>query len=111
MGAHVSSGDGSPRFELLGEGIGCPEGSGIFGCWCAVQHVYLATEAADSVEDAIAEFAGSHLRFVACRLLTADRRRKWAGAGSRYFVLFWRSRVGICPLWHMRSRGGVLVNG
>ena len=88
MEAHVSSGDCGPRFELLGEGKGCPEGSGIFGCWCEVQHVCLVTEAADVVEDAIAEFAGSHLRFVACRLLTADRRRKWAGAGSR-------NRVGL----------------
>ena len=65
--------------------------------------VYLVTEAADVVEEAIAEFAGSHFRFVACRLLTADRRRKWVGAGSRYHVVLVFERrsfalYGICGL-------------
>ena len=74
-----------------------------FGCWCEVQHVYLGTEAADVVEDVIAEFAGSHLRFVACWLLTADRRRKWVGAGSWYCVVLVFARrsfafYGICGL-------------
>ena len=96
MEAHVSSGDCGPRFEPLGEGIGCPGKSGIFGCWCEVQHVDLVIEAADVVEDAIAEFAGSHLSYVAFRLLTADRRRKWASAGSRFRVV-WRSHIGLLP--------------
>ena len=78
-----------------------------FGCWWEVQHVYLVMEAADVVEDAIAEFAGSHLRYVACRLLTADRRRKWVGAGSRYRVV-WYSRVGLLPFMaYAVSRGSV----
>ena len=69
--------------------------------------VYLVMEAADVVEDAIAEFAGSHLRFVACRLLTADRRRKWVGAGSRFRVV-WYSRVGLLPfVAYAVSRGSV----
>ena len=107
MEAHVSSGDCGPRFEPLGEGIGCPGKSGIFGCWWEFQHVCLITEAADVVEDAIAEFAGSHLRFVACRLLTADRRRKWVGAGSRFRVV-WCSRVGLLPFMaYAVSRGSV----
>ena len=78
-----------------------------FGCWCEVQHVCLATEAADVVEDTIAEFAGLHLRYVTCRLLTADRRRKWVGAGSQYCVVLVFAHRSFAFMAYAVSRGSV----